>query len=149
MWRDYFSNGRIYGLDRDEAAMQHEEKRIGIFIGEQEDERLLDAVIEQTGGLDLVLDDGGHRAPQQIGTLLYLWPHLRPNGMYIVEDTHTSYLPEYDMAWRNTGTTIEFLKGIVDDIHAMWHEELVTLRNVGSIYFYPETCVLKKGLPDR
>jgi hypothetical protein len=144
MWRDYFARGKIYGLDRDENAKQYEDRQINIFIGDQEDETALAAVIEQTGDLDVVVDDGGHRARQQIGTLVHLWPHVQPGGMYIVEDTHTSYLPEYGMTWRSPGTTIEFLKGVVDDVHAMWHEKFVTLKNVNAIYFFPETCVLQK-----
>jgi hypothetical protein len=144
MWRDYFPRGKIYGFDRDGEAKRHEDRQIKIFIGDQEDEAGLDALIEQTGDLDVVVDDGGHRARQQIGTLVHLWPHVRPSGMYIVEDIHTSYLADYGMAWRGPGTTIEFLKGIVDDVHAMWHEKFVTLKNVAGIYFFPETCVLRK-----
>ena len=145
MWRDYFPEGRIYGLDRNPEAKRYEEARISIFLGDQEDRLTLDTIIEQTGGLDLIIDDGGHRARQQIGTLVYLWPHLRANGVYIVEDTHTSYLPAYDMAWRSPGSTVEFLKGVVDDVHAMWHDRFVSLAGVRSIHFYDETCLLKKA----
>jgi precorrin-6B methylase 2 len=148
MWRDYFPNGKIYGLDRDEAAREHAEQRIAIFIGDQEDASILDHIIRESGGLDVVVDDGGHRARQQIGSLLYLWPHLKPGGLYIVEDIHTSYLAEYGMAWRKPGTAVEFLKGVVDDVHAMWHDSYVLLQNVRSIHFYQETCVIQKAEDD-
>ena len=144
MWRDYFPRAEIYGLDRDEGAKKQEGDRIHIFIGDQEDASTLDVVVDKAGGLDIVIDDGGHRARQQIGTLVYLWPFLRRGGVYVVEDTHTSYLPSYDMKFREPGTTIEFLKGAVDDVHAMWHDRFVALRDIASVHFYQESCLLQK-----
>jgi Methyltransferase domain len=145
MWRDYFPLGQIYGLDRDESARDHEGERISIIIGNQEDRSTLADVVAEARGFDIVVDDGGHRARQQVGTLIYLWTHLHKGGFYIIEDTHTSYLVDFNMRWRQPGTTIEFLKGVVDDVHAMWHEELVILPELTEIHFYNETCVLRKA----
>src|SRR5262249_36637543 len=36
--------------------------------------------------LDIVVDDGGHEAHQQIATLEALLPHLRPGGIFLCED---------------------------------------------------------------
>lgn len=144
MWRDYFPHGRIYGLDRDPTGKQYEEERITILVGDQEDADLLRNAVTGAAGFDVVIDDGGHHARQQLATLLCLWPTLNAAAVYIVEDIHTSYLSKYNMAWRAPGTTVEFLKGVVDDVHAMWHDRLVSLENVASIHFYPETCVIQK-----
>lgn len=144
MWRDFFPKGRIFGLDFKPEAVEHADDRIGIFIGDQTDIGVLDQILAETGKLDIVVDDGGHWARQQTASLIYLWPHLKPGGFYVVEDTHTSYLERYKMAWRQPGTTVEFLKGVVDDVHAFWHDKPVMIRPCHSISFYQETCVLRK-----
>ncbi len=90
------------------------------------------------------VDDGSHLARDQIGTLLHLWPHVKAEGTYIVEDTHTSYLPDYGMRWREPGTTMEFLKGVADDVHFHWHDRPVLLRDCESVSFFSGSCVLRK-----
>ncbi len=110
MWRDYFENGRIFGIDINAEAKLSEDDRIEIFIGDQTDTTFLDSVTAKTGALTMVIDDGGHRAEQQIGSLVHLWQFVEPGGLYIIEDTHTSYMEDIGMGWRKEDSTIEFLK---------------------------------------
>jgi len=149
MWRDYFPGGRIFGIDHQPSAAEQRGQRIEVFIGDQADEAFLAEVVESTGLLDIVVDDGGHRVEQQVPTLSFLWPHLKPGGIYVVEDTHTSYLQSYGMGWRWPGTTIANLTGYVDDLHQAWHHQPVTFADLESIHFYRGTCVLKKLAPAR
>jgi cephalosporin hydroxylase len=143
-WRDYFRNGRIHGVDIDSDAARHAGERIRVHIGSQSDLRFLDSVVAQTGPLDIAIDDGSHLARDQVGSLLHLWPHVKPGGFYIVEDTHTSYMSGYKMGWRQPGTTMEFLKDVADDVQAGWHDCPVLIRDCESITFYRETCLLRK-----
>ena len=143
MWRDYFPR-RNFGIDKDMEARSYEGERVGVFIGDQADQSFLDHVTSITGPLTIVVDDGGHRAHQQIGSLLHSWSSVESGGIYIVEDTHTSYMDSFGMGWRQAGSTIEFLKGVVDDVHHDWHEHPEALTEVASISFYPETCILFK-----
>lgn len=147
MWRDYFPLGRIFGIDLNPSAASQAGPRIAIFIGDQTDEQLLGRVVECTGPLDVVIDDGGHRVEQQMPTLAFLWAHLKPGGIYIVEDTHTSYLESYGMGWRRSGTTISELTGYVDDLHRDWHHEETTHADLDFVHFYSGTCVLGKASP--
>jgi hypothetical protein len=144
MWREYFPRGRVFGIDRHPDALAHAGSRIQVFVGDQGDLAFLDEVTAVTGALDLVVDDGGHTAELQVASLLHLWPHLKPGGIYVVEDTHTSYLAEYGMSWRRPGTTMEVLKGVADDIQQRWHGREVTLEGVESVHFYLGTCLLRK-----
>jgi hypothetical protein len=41
--------------------------------------------------LDIIVDDGSHDSGHQILTFATLFPHLKPNGYYVVEDCLTSY----------------------------------------------------------
>ena len=148
MWRDYFPAGRIVGIDTAQQAAEHEDDRIKVIIGDQIDAAVMDAAIEAVGSpVDLIVDDGGHYAYQQIRSLLYLWPHVKPGGIYVVEDTHTSYLRQFDMSYRNPASAIELLKGTVDDVHASWHTHPVTLEHLDSVHFFDMACVLRKEKP--
>jgi cephalosporin hydroxylase len=144
MWRDYFPLGRIYGVDIEPDSMQHEDERIRVFIGSQSDVAFLENVVAESGNPDIIVDDGSHLASDQIGSLLHLWPHLKPGGYYIVEDTHTSYLSNYRMGFRQPGTTIELLKKVIDDVHVMWHDGEVTLPQCEWVFFASETCLIRK-----
>lgn len=145
MWRDYFPEGQIWGVDIKPAAAAHAEPpRVKVSIGDQKDPELLDAILEECGPLDLVVDDGSHRQPEQLGSLLHLWPYIKPGGCYIVEDVHTSYFESYKMGYRQAGSTMEVLKDAVDDIHAHIHKEQIVLGDVAAMHFYYETCVIEK-----
>ena len=144
MWREYFPRGQIFGIDIDPAAEAHTDERITVLIGSQSDTGFLDAVVERTGRPDIVLDDGSHLARDQITTLLHLWRHIKPGGTYVVEDLHTSYMSDYHMGWRELGTTAEFLKGVADDANARWHDRPVIFRDLYSLAFFQELCILRK-----
>jgi Methyltransferase domain len=144
-WRDYFPNGRIVGVDVNPAAAAQRGERIDVFVGGQEDAAFLAKVIEVVGPPDLVVDDGAHRAELQFASLEFLWPLLRRGGLYVVEDTQTSYLEQYGMGWREPGSTIERLKALVDDVHAGFHDRPVRFEELEFVHFYPATCLLGKS----
>ena len=69
-----------------------------VHIGDQADRGFVREVLRNaTGGegFDVVLDDGGHFWAQQRASFDELFPSLRARGVYIVEDTHTSYWPHF------------------------------------------------------
>lgn len=44
------------------------------------------------GGLDVLVDDGGHNMVEQFKTWQILWQHIRPGGLLVMEDVHSSYM---------------------------------------------------------
>jgi hypothetical protein len=90
--------------------------------GDQADAAFLQQVIAATPtGFDIVIDDGGHRMGQQLTSLRVLWPHVRPGGLYVVEDVQTSYDSAFDAAAGpvgTPGTTIALLKSFVDVLNS-------------------------------
>jgi hypothetical protein len=48
------------------------------------------------------------------------------------------------MGWRRFGTTVEFLKNVVDDVNDIWHAGATTLSECASVSFYGETCIIRK-----
>ena len=59
MWRDYFYNSNIYGIDINLNSM-FEEDRIYTFIQDQGDVEGLKKFVEKYGPFDIVIDDGSH-----------------------------------------------------------------------------------------
>ena len=91
MWRAYFGDAaRIYGIDSNPAAKRNEDIATKVYIGDQGDRAFLREVRSEIGTLDIVIDDGGHLANQQITSFEELYPALSENGVYLVEDTHTA-----------------------------------------------------------
>lgn len=61
------------------------------------------------GGLyDIIIDDGGHTMEQQQKALASLWELLKPGGLFIVEDLHTSGMMEYNP--EHAPTTLKVLE---------------------------------------
>jgi hypothetical protein len=92
MWRDYLgADARIFGMDVDPAAAERAPEGTRVFTGDQADADVLRGVLAEIGRPDIVIDDGGHTARQQITTFEVLYPAMRLPGVFIVEDTHTAF----------------------------------------------------------
>lgn len=88
MWQRYFGEGaRIFGVDIDPACARHAPPGTRVFIGDQADKAFMTRVLEEAGPPDIVIDDGGHTARQQINTFEVLYPATKIPGVYLVEDT--------------------------------------------------------------
>jgi predicted O-methyltransferase YrrM len=145
MWRDYLPNATVVGIDKNEGSAAHAGERISVYVGSQGRTSLLERVAAETGPFDLVVDDGSHLFKAQTTSLEHLWPHLRPGGTYVIEDINTSYMESYGMAWREPDTTVESLKGVVDDVHASCHRQPTTLDDVESIHFHFALCAIRRS----
>jgi capsular polysaccharide biosynthesis protein len=91
MWRAYFGPAcRLFGIADKPNAKQLEDIATGIFVGDLCDREFLRAALREIGRPDVVINDGAHAASQQITAFEELYPSLADDGLYIVEDTHTS-----------------------------------------------------------
>ncbi len=120
MWKEYFGPGaRIVGIDLNPACKAHEEEGVEIFIGSQDDPNLINAVFEKYPQVDIVLDDGSHRMSHLIATFQLMYDRIKPRGVYMVEDTHTCYWPDFDGGLKREGSFMEFVKDKLDEINAV------------------------------
>lgn len=90
MWKDYFPRGKIFGIDAVEEYCFGEE-RIQCFCGRQENTRFLKRVVDATGDLDFIVDDGGHGAKQHVTSYEFLWDYVKPGGWYCIEDAFSIF----------------------------------------------------------
>lgn len=89
-WTDYFPEGKIYGLDVIDCSKDNS-SRIQTFKGSQSDNALLKSIVEKTGDLDVIIDDGSHIVEHWISSFEYLFPHVKDGGLYIIEDLHCDW----------------------------------------------------------
>jgi hypothetical protein len=101
--------------------------------------------------IDILIDDGGHTMPQQIATFEELYPHVQPNGVYLCEDIHTSFLTEYGGGYRREGTFLEYGKALVDRLHGWYSQDPARLtvdvftRTTYALHFYDSVLVVDKS----
>lgn len=89
MWREYFPNAFIVGIDYDPSTLISED-RIKTIVTDQKYVTDLMLTRRRMGDtdFDLVVDDGDHSVESQLSTANMLVPFLAPGGLYIIEDTH-------------------------------------------------------------
>jgi 23S rRNA U2552 (ribose-2'-O)-methylase RlmE/FtsJ len=92
MWRNYFGPScKVYGVDIDPRCKSYESDSVRVLTGDQSDKSFWRRVRQEVPAVDIVIDDGGHTAEQQIVSLEELLPHLRPGGVYVCEDVHEPF----------------------------------------------------------
>ena len=94
VWREYFPNSNIFGVDIVDVRHLEDDINATIEHGSQTDPKILQKLGEKAGGFDLVVDDGSHINSDIISSFLYLEQYLNPNCVYIIEDTQNSYHPK-------------------------------------------------------
>jgi len=92
MWRDYFYNGTIYGADN---LHTFEGERIITALFDQADEKQYDNLFPGIE-FDVIVDDASHYMFDQQFCFVKMFKRLRPGGIYILEDLHTSMSSHYD-----------------------------------------------------
>ena len=116
MWKDYFYNSNIIGIDINPDCGVYVEDRISIEIGSQTDIEFLSKVSEKHGPFDLIVDDGSHMNSDVITTFDFMFDKIKSNGVYVVEDSCTSYWEEYD-GGNHFDTTMNYFRRLVDDVN--------------------------------
>ena len=150
MWKDYFKgNAVFYGIDIDPRCKNFEEENFTVFIGSQKDPKFLKEIISQIPEIDIILDDGGHTMEQQIVSFEILFPHLKNGGIYMVEDTHTSYYRTHGGGYKRRGTFIEYAKKFADVVHGFHIYKNIPFINsyknkVKSVHFYDSIVIFEK-----
>jgi hypothetical protein len=92
LWRDYFAQGTIAGLDVNEVKVADDSGRIKVYNGRQEDSKILDQVGRESGPFDIIIDDASHLAELTKFSFWHLFDkHLKPGGIYVIEDWRVGY----------------------------------------------------------
>jgi len=149
MWRTYLgTEAKIIGIDINPECKQYESDGIEIFIGSQDDSTLIDKILKKYPNISIVLDDGSHVMQHMNASFELLYHHLDPNGVYIVEDTHSCYWPEYQGGLRQENSFIENVKNKIDELNAVHTRSAVAVskftKSTDSICIYDSIVVFEK-----
>jgi hypothetical protein len=150
MWRRFFGPmTTIIGIDIAIDCKAYEKEGIKIRIGDQTDIKFLDSIIDEFGVPDIVIDDGSHQMDHIQATFCHLYPKISKNGIYIVEDLHTSYFEEFGGGLENQNSFINKSKNLIDQLNADHSrgalEANFFTRNTLSMSFYDSVVVFERG----
>lgn len=153
MWQKYFGmDAQIIGLDIDPGCLEYKyEGNVQIALGDQGNPEFWDKFLVDNTGFDIVIDDGGHTMIQQLITLQKVFPHLKHGGVYVVEDTHTSYWKNWGGAYGNPETFLTRAKQMTDIMNQQHFEQphineevLKVFEGLYSVSFFNSMVVFEK-----
>lgn len=155
MWLKYFGEGTtVVGVDIEKKDYTYDGNVI-LEQGDQGDPEYWDGFIKRHEKFDIIIDDGGHTMDQQNLTLFKMFSHLNDNGVYAVEDTHTSYWQRWGGKFDNTNSFLNLAKRLTDIVNQQHFVEefihpefLKVFENLHSLAFYNSLVILEKKKPE-
>jgi len=153
-WCEYFYNGSCYAIDNSEVNVNRTSRS---FLCDQTDKQKLENLIEGFGRPDIVIDDASHIQENTIKSFQILFPLLKPGGLYCIEDTVTSYWPD----WGGSSTVLDlhvntimtYMFDLAHVINLKRQETFNPPRNldvpnwmkqIDSIHFHHSQIIIKK-----
>ena len=151
IWREYFTNANICGIDIDKKDFKIDNTEI--LQGDQSDKNFLKTLIDKYKNFDIIIDDGSHQAKHIIASFKFLFPHLNNNGIYVIEDLQTSYFPRYGGSRINLNkkkSSMNFIKSLTDTINYEKNDRPFYKKSdfdghIKSIYFHQNIAFINKG----
>ena len=151
-WYDYFPKANIIALDINDKSQFNNDRTFTFILDQSSEEQLAhfaDECKREGYEFDSILDDGSHHMIDQQITFGYLFPFLKPGGVYFIEDLHTSLADNgTSLYWRNLdiqenrkNTTLFWLMESFDSIYLSPDQNEYNKQHIHSIeihnYFNP------------
>lgn len=99
VWRDYFPQARIIGIDIDRDVLFNDEERIETYYCDQTNSSSIASFIEEAkltpNSVDIFIDDGLHEFNAGKSLFEGAFPLLRDEGFYIIEDVQRKDFEKY------------------------------------------------------
>ena len=144
IWEKYFPKANIFGIDINEECLQY-----------QSDVSFLRNVKAKIPRVDILIDDGSHRAKDQKITFDEMYYHVRKPGIYLIEDIELNYWLDKDKD--SPDNFMAFMKNKIDELNIRrtmnrkisesypFKDTQVRFNNsTNSISFYENMVVLEK-----
>jgi 23S rRNA U2552 (ribose-2'-O)-methylase RlmE/FtsJ len=150
MWRKYFGkNAVIYGVDINPDCARFNGVAGEVRIGSQDDPVFLNKVLEEMGGVDIVLDDGSHQMMHIKSSLKYIFSQLTDGGIYMIEDLHCAYWRKFGGGFGVRANFFRLVDQIINDMHHWYHANGMKVaaisENCTAIHIHDSITVLEKG----
>tara|TARA_A100001515_G_C4569644_1_gene209320 strand:- start:100 stop:810 length:711 start_codon:yes stop_codon:yes gene_type:complete len=170
MWLEYFPDAHVFILDNFSEIKEEEKEivqklisenkdRLTLILGDQAKRSDLNMLIDKTGSdIDILVDDGGHSMDQQQISLGFLFSYLKPGGLYVIEDLHTSIppsRPRFKLAKDLSNSTLKMIEKFnktkkIQSRYLSQNEEEYLEKNIEYCKLFKNpngngiTCILKK-----
>lgn len=152
LWLKYFGEGtQVIGVDIDPRCLEYKyDGNATVLMGDQSSPQFWDEFLDKNTDFDIIIDDGSHVMEHQILTLQKTFPHLKTGGVFICEDTHTSYWPKWNGEYDKKDTFLNYSKYLSDTMNQQHFQSkmdpavLKTFENLYSMTFYNSMVVLEK-----
>ena len=151
IWREFFSKANICGIDIDKKNFKINNTKI--LQGDQSDLNFLKSLVSEYKKFDIIIDDGSHQAKHIIASFNYLFNYLSDNGLYVIEDLQTSYIPRYGgsrINLKKKKSSMNFIKSLTDSINYEKNNRPFFKKNkfdglIKSINFHQNIVFIYKG----
>ena len=150
MWRKYFgAQAIIFGIDIDPRCEAVNGPAAQVRIGSQTDYSFLESVVQEMGGVDIILDDGSHHMEHIAATLKYLFPRLSYGGVYMIEDLHAAYWRRFGGGYGSKKNVFVLAMDVIHDMHHWYHTHKIKQAAISGdcsgIHVHDSILVLEKN----
>lgn len=150
MWRKYFGDSAtIFGIDIDSNCIKYNNLHGQVRIGSQTDKEFLESVVNEMGGIDIVLDDGSHKIKHIKDSLDILFPYLSREGIYFIEDLHAAYWSFYGGGYNSKNFFNNTVIDLIHDMHRWYHFHSLKMSHISKeccgIHIHDSILVLEKN----
>jgi hypothetical protein len=146
VWKKYLGEkSKIIGVDVDPYS-KYEEDQIEVYTGNVLDQNLWMEIVEKHGQPDIIIDDASHIQQEILQAFSMLYHSIKDGGVYIIEDTHTAYRPNFGGGITSPLNVVSIFGRLVNDVNTHFIEEPYTntLLDLKSVHFYNSMIVFEK-----
>ena len=140
-WLEYFPFAEVVGCDMLDCPAIDDpryEFRRGLVTDAE--------VWRGLGWFDIIIDDNGHSTGDAIAAVTFGMEHLKPGGLLIIEDLHTSYSEVFTP--KGTQSTMDFLRELVDRMNdfgqTMCGDNRKDACEIQSIHFWKSLAIITR-----
>lgn len=137
-WASYFTQARQFiGCDiapRCEA-LRYEDPRVSVVVGDANSAPAYQKILGLCPQFDVVIDDGSHVSTDIINSFINYFPHVKPGGLYVVEDAHCLYMNAYGGGILNDYSGYAFFKKLVDVVSFEFWKDTLSVQNYLRTFF--------------
>jgi len=151
MWRRFLGEkAKLFGIDVKKSCAEFDGVFGEVRIGSQDDPDFLAKVVDEMGGVDVVLDDGSHKMSHIEASLRVLYPRLSEGGTYMIEDLHAAYWARFEGGVNDRRNFFNSIREIIDDMHLRYHHQGLYRPEmdgaITGIHVHDSIVVLEKGV---
>ena len=154
MWSEYFKNSSIIGADQFIKKLKLP-NNVKTLVLDQSNLNQIEELGRTHGMFDIIIDDGSHISSHIVSTFKTLWKYLNDKGIYVIEDTQTSYwskLGGYDK--QNPKRATSYFQNLTDGLNYIEFLERDYIPNdiekqLNYIHFYHNIIFVGKSLKEK